>query len=44
MHCVSSYPVPPSEANLNAITYMKKFKLNIGYSDHTVGISFVNYS
>lgn len=40
MHCVSSYPVPPSEANLNAITYMKKkFKLNIGYSDHTVGIS-----
>lgn len=39
MHCVSSYPVPPNEANLNAIkTLIKNFgDCIIGYSDHTIG-------
>ena len=39
MHCVSSYPVPYNEANLNAIkTLSKNFKdCVIGYSDHTIG-------
>lgn len=40
MHCVSSYPVPDSEANLKNIKFLKKRypKAIIGYSDHTTGI------
>tara|TARA_B100000963_G_scaffold272082_1_gene240270 strand:- start:574 stop:1578 length:1005 start_codon:yes stop_codon:yes gene_type:complete len=39
MHCVSSYPVEPKDANLLAIkTLRKKYKdCVIGYSDHTIG-------
>lgn len=37
MHCVSTYPAPPSEANLSAIESLRqKFNLPIGWSDHTV--------
>ena len=40
LHCVSSYPTPPGQANLGAITSMKTRypELVIGYSDHTLGI------
>ena len=39
LHCVSDYPVKDNEANLTSIKYLKdKFKINIGYSDHTLGI------
>ncbi len=39
LHCVSSYPVPPQEANLRAITSLKEaFPCVIGYSDHTLGV------
>ena len=39
LHCVSNYPVTDKEANLISIRYLKdKFKINIGYSDHTIGI------
>ena len=39
LHCVTAYPVPPEEANLGAITAMKKrLGLTVGYSDHTLGI------
>ena len=39
LHCNSSYPTPFSDVNLNTIdTLIKKFGLNIGYSDHTNGI------
>jgi len=35
LHSVSSYPVPPSEVNLNAIiTLKKKFHFPIGFSDN----------
>ena len=39
LHCVSSYPVPPEEANLNSIREMiKRYpRAIIGYSDHTIG-------
>ena len=38
LHCVSSYPVNDSDANLHSIKYLKdKTKLKIGYSDHTIG-------
>ena len=40
LHCVSSYPVPIEEANLLAISELKKVfpDVVIGYSDHTLGI------
>ena len=39
MHCNSSYPMAPEEANLNTIdTLRKKFNCDVGYSGHEVGI------
>ena len=36
---MSDYPVADKEANLISIKYLRdKFKMNIGYSDHTLGI------
>ena len=38
LHCTTAYPCPLEEVNLYAILDMqKKFKLKIGYSDHTLG-------
>lgn len=39
MHCMTSYPTPPEDANLEMIrTLAKKFPYCvIGYSDHTIG-------
>ena len=39
LHCVSQYPAPLEDVNLRAMTSIKKaFKINVGYSDHTIGI------
>lgn len=39
LHCVSSYPAKYEELNLKVINTMrKKFKIPIGFSDHTKGI------
>ena len=39
LHCISSYPAPLSEANISAIkTLRKEFKVEVGLSDHTIGI------
>lgn len=39
LHCVSSYPVEPAEANLRAIEALPAaFDCEVGYSDHTTGI------
>ncbi len=38
MHCVSSYPADPAEANLRAIPVMARaFGRPVGWSDHTAG-------
>ena len=38
LHCTTSYPTYSNEANILAISFLKKkFKNNIGYSDHTLG-------
>jgi len=38
MQCTSAYPAPYEEINLNTIqTLRNKFKLNIGFSDHSLG-------
>src|SRR5262249_14207229 len=38
LHCVVSYPTPPAEANLAAITALRDLGETVGYSDHTLGI------
>ena len=35
LHCVSSYPTPETEVNLNAIRTLRGLTKTIGYSDHT---------
>ena len=37
LHCISSYPSEPHHYNLNFINRLKKFKLPVGLSDHTIG-------
>ena len=38
LHCNTDYPTPIKDVNLNAMLSMKRdLKLNIGYSDHTIG-------
>tara|TARA_B100000886_G_C20426782_1_gene494530 strand:- start:2095 stop:2901 length:807 start_codon:yes stop_codon:yes gene_type:complete len=39
MHCVSSYPCEPQNANLPRITELKKYFNHVGFSDHTQGIN-----
>lgn len=44
MHTVSTYPMKDEDANLNMIkTLRKKFKCNVGYSGHEVGLA-VSYA
>jgi N,N'-diacetyllegionaminate synthase len=39
LHCNTEYPTPLDDINLNAMqTLKKKFKLDVGYSDHSLGI------
>ena len=38
LHCVSSYPTPPKNANLLAIRELEQVADVVGYSDHTLGI------
>jgi sialic acid synthase SpsE len=39
LHCTSLYPTPLNQVNLNQmLTLSKEFGLEIGYSDHTLGI------
>ena len=40
LHCVSSYPAEPADANLRALqTLAAAFQVPVGYSDHTLGIA-----
>lgn len=39
LHATTMYPTPMNEVNLNAmLTIQKAFNMNVGYSDHTMGI------
>jgi len=39
LHCNTQYPTPMSDVNLRAIgTIAQAFKVDVGYSDHTLGI------
>lgn len=40
LHCSTEYPTPFKNVNLNAMATIKnEFGVNVGYSDHTTGIS-----
>ena len=40
LHCTTEYPAPFNEVNLTAMLTLRDcFKVAVGYSDHTVGIS-----
>lgn len=39
LHCNTEYPTPMKDVNLKAMLYIKdKFGVDVGYSDHTLGI------
>ena len=39
LQCTTAYPAPYEDINLNTIAYLKdKLKLNIGFSDHSLGV------
>ena len=39
MHCISNYPTPYKDVNLNVMRELKKrFGYPVGFSDHTIGI------
>ncbi|WP_320667175.1 N-acetylneuraminate synthase [Prochlorococcus sp. MIT 1307] len=39
LQCTTEYPAPYDSVNLNVMnTYKNKFNVNVGYSDHTLGI------
>jgi N,N'-diacetyllegionaminate synthase len=39
LHCNTEYPTPMTDVNLKAmLTLKEEFEVNIGYSDHTLGI------
>lgn len=45
LHCISAYPTPPNQTNLNLINELKKeFGLKVGFSDHTIGINIPVYA
>ena len=40
LHCVSSYPADPADANLRAMSTMARtFRTPVGFSDHTPGLT-----
>lgn len=40
LHCNTEYPTPFEDVNLHAMLAIRKaFRVNVGYSDHTVGIA-----
>lgn len=45
LHCTSNYPAREDEVNISSIVQIKKkFRLEVGYSDHTIGNEAANIS
>lgn len=44
LHCISSYPLEPKNANLPRINSLKKLSDRVGYSDHTFGVETAKIS
>jgi N,N'-diacetyllegionaminate synthase len=45
LQCTSNYPIEDFEVNLNVITtFKKKYKILVGFSDHSVGVGAAPYA
>jgi sialic acid synthase SpsE len=45
LHCISGYPTPIEQANLNVIRALRDtYDCPVGYSDHTLGIQVAVYA
>ena len=44
LHCVSTYPCPLGEVNMERMLYLRKRGLKVGYSDHTLGTEAGKYA
>ena len=44
MNCVSAYPCPPEVINLPRINLLRNYFPNVGFSDHTEGVSISLFS
>lgn len=45
LHCTANYPIRDEEVNLNVInTFRERFRMLVGYSDHSVGIGAAPYA
>ena len=44
LQCTANYPINDDEANLKVLNTFKKFKILLGYSDHTVGVGAAPYA
>ncbi|MFA6924579.1 MAG: N-acetylneuraminate synthase [Bacteroidales bacterium] len=45
LQCTANYPINDNEVNLNVLkTYMDKFNILVGYSDHSIGIGAAPYA
>jgi N,N'-diacetyllegionaminate synthase len=38
LHCVSLYPMPPEQAHLQRMQWLRQFTPSVGWSDHAVGL------
>ena len=41
MHCISTYPMKPEDANLATINALKKFDIDVGYSGHEMVLQYL---
>ena len=39
LHCTSAYPCPDEDVNLRAVVSLRDFGLEVGFSDHSLGIT-----
>mgnify|MGYP001161299145 CR=1 FL=1 len=44
LHCVSTYPCPLNEVNMERMLYLRERGLKVGYSDHTLGTEASKYA
>jgi len=43
LQCTSMYPIPETEVNLNVLEAYRKLGVQVGYSDHTVGVEAIQF-
>ena len=43
-HCVTKYPCPLDEINMDRMVYLREKGLHVGYSDHSIGVDAGKYA